>query len=1036
MRFDLRGGGPQRMLQFDRRSSGLSFFFVCVLTTLLVSSTASAQNTINTVAGGGNPSGGGVPTAAYVGEPHGVTEDGAGNLYVSAEFGQYVFKITPGGVISVFAGTGYSGYGVDNTTAPATTVSLANPAGLAYDSTGNNLFIADPIGQHVFKVNLANGVLSNFAGNATAANTQGDGVGGYSGDGGPATQAQLNNPSGVAVFGGTVYIADSANNVIRSVSAAGVITTFAGNGIPCPDPTTTCGDGPANQANLTNPGGVAVDAAGNLYIADSGDNKIREVIGGVMSTIAGNGNPCNPQVGCGDNGPPLAASLNGPSGVFIDNVNDVYIADRFSNEIREVTPPGPNQFIQTLAGNGAYGFSGDGGQAINAALANPRGVYVDAIGDIFIADQNNGRIREVGDGVISTLVGQGTGGDGGAALQAVFGYPIDVALDAKGNQFVADISTNSIREVSNGAIVTRIAGNGAAGYGGDGGPAVNAVLNEPGGLAVDPSNGNIFIADTFNQIVRTVQAGQMSTFVGIPNVTCNSPTAPCGDGGPASAATFFQPNSVAVGSGPFAGGVIIADTGDNRIRLVNINGLVSTIAGTGNACAQPTSPCGDGGPASQADLSIPFGVTVDSTGNIFIADSGDNRIRRVDATTQIITTVAFNGQASFSGDGGPATLASMDQPLKLAVDAAGNIFISGGQDEVIQRVDAATQTVTTVVGNAAAPLGFGFSGDGGPATAALIGAEGVAITANKLYIADSGSNRIRLAVFSATSTPNPPNLDFGNQMVGGASSPLPVTLTNTGSDDLLITSIVDANEFSQTNNCPITPKVLAPGQFCTINVTFTPTAAGTATDTLIITDSAPGSPHNIPLTAVGAAPFNLTSNCTSLSVVPGQSAIYTVSLAPAQGFTQSVTLACSGAPALAKCSVNPSKITMDGATTVQAQVTATTTPATAELLGSPAERDNGNRVAGLMGLAGFAGLAGLVIFPGTQRAKQARRLLGVVFCLCMISTIATMSSCGGGPPPDPPGTAAGTYPLTVTATFQSNSGTQFSEKVSFNLVVQ
>lgn len=278
------------------------------------------------------------------------------------------------------------------------------------------------------------------------------------------------------------------------------------------------------------------------------------------------------------------------------------------------------------------------------------------------------------------------------------------------------------------------------------------------------------------------------------------------------------------------------------------------------------------------------------------------------------------------------------------------------------------------------------------------------------------------------------SINFGNQAMGFGTSPIPVMLKNTGGEPLTIFGIADGNGFSETNNCPISPATLAIGQSCTINITFTPGSTGTLTDNLVITDNAIGSPQIVQLSGVGQAPFALTTNCTSLSVVPGQTAIYTVSLAPGKGFAQSVSLACSGAPNLANCTVNPASFIMDGSTPVQAQVTATTTPATTVLLRSPYES---NRFARLMGLAGIVGLAALVVLPGKRRGNHARRLCGFLFCLCLLSTMLTTASCGGGGAgSDPPGTAAGTYPLTVTATYQPATGNAFTEKVSFNLVVQ
>ncbi len=289
---------------------------------------------------------------------------------------------------------------------------------------------------------------------------------------------------------------------------------------------------------------------------------------------------------------------------------------------------------------------------------------------------------------------------------------------------------------------------------------------------------------------------------------------------------------------------------------------------------------------------------------------------------------------------------------------------------------------------------------------------------------------------------SPSPVTFGSssqpQMVG-TSATNPVTLTNSGTAPLIITSIgfmpTNESEFTQTNTCGSLPASLAPAASCTINVTFTPTAnggSGSATATLMVTDNAANSPQPVPITGT-VENFALSTTCTSLSVVPGQTAIYTVDLAPVNGFNQSVALSCSGAPSLATCTVSPSSMTLDGSSTIQAQVTATTTQATG-FLQPPSGRSNGNQMAGLAGLTGLAGLAALVLLPGKRRGKPSRRLSGLLFLWLIIATLATLPSCGARS--DPPGTAVGTYPLTVTATFQASGGAAATENVSFNLVVQ
>ncbi len=349
--------------------------------------------------------------------------------------------------------------------------------------------------------NLPNGMITTVAGGRT----------GGLGDGGAATNAELNGPYGVAVDAtGNLFIADRGNSRIRKVGANGMITTVAGGG------TGGLGDGgAATNAELNGPYGVAVDATGNLFIADTGNNVIREVgSDGMITTVAGNGyvNPITGWGGySGDGGPATNAELNEPTGVAVDGTGNLFIVDSENNVIREV---GTDGIISTVGGNGWKGYSGDGGAATNAELAYPYGVAVDATDNFFIADTYNNVIREVGtNGIITTVAGSwtnGYAGDGGAATKAELSGPYGVAVDATGNLFIADTWNNVIREVGTNGIITTVAGNGygagtlfGGGYSGDGGAATNAELNGTFGVAMD-TTGNLFIADTGNNVIRKV----------------------------------------------------------------------------------------------------------------------------------------------------------------------------------------------------------------------------------------------------------------------------------------------------------------------------------------------------------------------------------------------------------------------------------------------------------------------------------------------------------------------------------------------------
>lgn len=323
-------------------------------------------------------------------------------------------------------------------------------------------------------------------------------AGGGTGGDGPATDTQLENPSGVAVDrDGNLYVTDFSKCRVGKV-AGGVITTVAGNG--------NCrygGDGgPATSAGV-NPVGVAVDAAGSLYIVDFIDCRVRKVTDGIITTIAGNGT-CS---GAGDGGPPLAANFAHPFGVAVDGAGTVYIADKDNCRVRQVR----GGTITAVAGTRACGYAGDGGPTDSSNLDHPVGVTTAGDGALYIADTVNCRIRVVRDGTISTVAGNGTcgfGGDGGLATDASLNLPYATALDAAGDLVIADRRNCRIRKVS-GGIITTIAGNGDCAFGGDGGPATSANLDLPDGVAID-GDGNLYISDHGNHRVRKVDASPVA----------------------------------------------------------------------------------------------------------------------------------------------------------------------------------------------------------------------------------------------------------------------------------------------------------------------------------------------------------------------------------------------------------------------------------------------------------------------------------------------------------------------------------------------
>jgi sugar lactone lactonase YvrE len=760
---------------------------------------------------------GGAATNALLNYPYGVAMDNSGNLIIADTGNFRVRKVDTNGVITTLAGHFHLSNGDGG---QATNANIGLPFGVAVDISGN-LFILDQADSLIRKVDT-NGVITTVAGTGRP---------GASGDGGPATNATFVTSYGFAVdSSGNLYIADAANSRVRKVDTKGVITTVAGVG-----QSGYSGDGGvATNAKLSMPQGMTVDSFGNLFIADTGNNRVRRLdTNGVITTVAG-----GPHASfAGDGGPATNASLSGPTGLALDSSGNLYIADYNNNRVRQIDP---NGIITTVAGSAARHAGigpGDGGPGTNAVLLNPSGLAIDSHGNLYVVDNGDSRVRRVALVELPSLTVPDISATNAGDYQVVVTSPYGSVTSA-----VATLALAFAPAIISQPADVTVAVGGAASFGvaANGTPPFtcawyrnssnvvqtgtnftlsleNVTLADGGGYTVTVANpyasatsrvATLFTGNppaiTNQPASQTVAPGSSATFdvgatggglfnyqwrfngTNVPNDLITTVAGgSVGDDGPATNAFLNNLAGVAMDA---AGNIFIAEGGHNRVRKVDGNGVITTVAGTG-----ASGFSGDGGAATNAALNGPTGVAVDASGELWIADYNNNCVRRVDAGG-VISTVAGNGAPGYSGDGGAATNASLNGPFSLAFDASGNLFISDSNNQRIRMVGV-SGFISTVAGNGVAV----YSGDGGFATnASLYGPLGVAVDASgNLFIADGHNQRVREVDIDGVITSiagNGATLDSGD---GGAATnagvSFPSGLAFNASGDLFISELGDVH---------------------------------------------------------------------------------------------------------------------------------------------------------------------------------------------------------------------------------------------------
>ncbi len=673
---------------------------------------------ITTAAGNGHNAyaGENVPAiAAGLAGPQAVIQDAQFNTYVCDAAANRVRRISSGGVIATLAGTGAGAHGGD-ANAPAIAAQLDAPAAVAVDETRNLLYVADRARNRVRRVDLSTGQISAFAGT---------GAPGVVGDGGPAAAAQLSAPEGLAYDHSrdVLYIADTGSHRVRVVDpATGIITTVAGTGAAGDGP-----DGPATACALHGPTGLYADADGDLYIADTGNHRVRVLTGGDIAVIAGLGAAAGAAF-AGIGIPAVNAQFSQPRGVAVDAAGVVYIADTGNRRVRRVDPG--THLVTTIAGTGAAGSAGDGALAAMATFQAPAGLAMTAAGDLCVADPLAFCVRQItlGTGVITRVAGAGGAGHaaGPVALPGQLTAPQQVTCTAAGAVVIADSGAHTVSRADAG-LLADVAGDGNPGDGGDGAaPAANAGLSAPAGLALDRGTRTLYFSDSGSHCVRQVDlaTGTVSRLAGQPNAAGGG-----GDNAAAIAAHLSNPGALAFDDATRV--LYICDRGNNRVRAVELaTGTITAAAGAG-------APAAAGGALNQ-----PSAIALDFDGNLYVATAGDHRVRRVNVTTNAIAGTVGTGVAGDLGDNGPLAGVQLHTPVGLAVDGAKVIYVSCAGTNRVRCLDQDADRAYALAGDGNA----GFLGDGGlPSQARLTGPRGLYAdeAGRNLLIADTGNFRVR-----------------------------------------------------------------------------------------------------------------------------------------------------------------------------------------------------------------------------------------------------------------------------------------------------
>ncbi len=720
----------------------------------------NAAGIISTFAGGGlgGPIASGPATDAVLGALYAIAIDAAGNVYTASIGTARVFKITPAGYLSTFAGNGT--IGTSGNGGPATDATVWAVSGITIDAN-NNVFIYDLAAESSGAIRkiTSGGIIDAFAGGGSD----------YISNNIPATDALIPQVNSIVIdAAGNVYLTVDPFGTVRKIDTAGNIQTIAGIATNFG----FSGDGgPATDAQINNPHGVTIDAVGNLYFSDRGNQRIRKIaadLGGADTICVGattTMTSANLSGGVWTSSNPAIATVNSTTGEVAGVSGGVatisYALNGFYATGTVAVLSG--SIIGPITGPSSVGVGG----SILLSSATYGGVWsgcnnsvasIDGSGNVTGLSNGSALMSYTVSGVcgsstvtfpvtvgscvaatnISTIAGNhipGYSGDGGPASEAQITAPHAVVADAVGNVYVADRFNHVIRKINPSGIISTIAGTGVAGFTGDGGPAAGAALNNPAGLALD-GDGNLYIADMYNERIRKIDlSGNISTVAGN-GYHGGWMGAAFGNGGPATDAALVYPIALAVSC---SGEMYISEYGSQRVRKVDANGIISNFAGTARAGYN-----GDGLPATVAELNHPHGIAIDVEGNVYIADAWNNRVRVVEATTGKMWTYAGNGAAAYAGDGMPKGSASLWIPWGLTFDACGNLYICDYNNNAVRVVDKSSTYISTFAGNG--QRGWGYTGDGGPATdASIYLPSSLAIDGfGNIYIADYGNNLIRL----------------------------------------------------------------------------------------------------------------------------------------------------------------------------------------------------------------------------------------------------------------------------------------------------